>query len=200
MTRDSYKRPFDLFILTVTHIFLFPILFILWAIIPLAIWIEDKGPVFYTQKRVGKHGKVFTLYKFRSMVVDAENVTGAVWADKNDPRITKVGKFLRNRALDELPQTINLWLSDLSLVGPRPERPELMHQIIKQLPEYSERLSLKPGLTGVAQVFGRYSSEPIVKLRYDRIYGNNMSVMFDTKLLLLSLIYTLKAKWQYSQR
>mgnify|MGYP001227323556 CR=1 FL=1 len=197
---DSYKRPFDLFVLTLTHILLSPILLLLWVTIPLAIWLEDKGPVFYTQKRVGKHGKVFTLYKFRSMVVDAENLTGAVWAAKNDARITKVGFFLRKRALDELPQTINLWLGDLSLVGPRPERPELMDQITKELPEYAERLTLKPGLTGVAQVFGRYSSKPIVKLRYDRIYGSHLGLVFDTKLLFLSFVYTLKAKWQDSVR
>ena len=152
---DNYKRPFDLLILLVTHILLSPLLIALWIIIPIAIWLEDRGPVFYTQERVGKNGKTFRLYKLRSMVVDAENITGGVWATKNDPRITRVGNFLRKRALDELPQTLNMWAGDLSLVGPRPERPEIMANIIKELPEYSDRLSIKPGLTGVAQVFGR---------------------------------------------
>ena len=200
MVNDSYKRPFDLLILLGTHILLSPVLVMLWIIIPIAIWLEDRGPVFYMQERVGKNGKIFRLYKFRSMVVDAENITGAVWATKNDPRITQVGNFLRKRALDELPQTLNMWAGDLSLVGPRPERPEIMANIIKELPEYSDRLSIKPGLTGVAQVFGRYSSEPKVKLKYDRIYSRHMSVVFDIKLLFLSVLYTLRAKWQENIR
>ena len=134
VVNDNYKRPFDLLILLGTHILLSPVLVMLWIIIPIAIWLEDRGPVFYMQERVGKNGKIFRLYKFRSMVVDAENITGAVWATKNDPRITQVGNFLRKRALDELPQTLNMWVGDLSLVGPRPERPEIMANIIKELP------------------------------------------------------------------
>jgi len=200
VVNDSYKRPFDLLILLGTHILLSPVLVMLWIIIPIAIWFEDRGPIFYTQERVGKNGKTFRLYKFRSMVVDAENITGAVWATKNDPRITHVGNFLRKRALDELPQTLNMWVGDLSLVGPRPERPEIMANIIKELPEYSDRLLIRPGLTGVAQVFGRYSSKPKVKLRYDRIYSRNMSIVFDIKLLFLSALYTLRAKWQENVR
>ena len=197
---DSYKRPFDLLVLLGTHILLSPVLVLLWIIIPIAIWLEDRGPIFYTQERVGKNGKIFRLYKFRSMVVDAEKMTGAVWATQNDPRITQVGNFMRKRALDELPQTLNMWSGDLSLVGPRPERPEIMENIVRDLPEYADRLSTKPGLTGVAQVFGRYSSKPQVKLRYDRIYGRHMGIGFDIKLLFLSVIYTLRAKWQENIR
>ena len=123
---DWWKRPFDLLVLTVAHIALAPVWLALWTSIPLAIWLTDRGPVFYTQTRVGKGGKIFRAYKFRSMIPDAERYTGAVWAEEDDPRITWVGRILRNRALDELPQVINMWKGDISLVGPRPERPELV--------------------------------------------------------------------------
>ena len=126
MIMNSYKTLFDLTILTCSHVVLAPIFAILWIFIPTAIWLEDRGPVFYTQNRLGKNGKLFKLYKFRSMIPDAEKETGAVLAADNDLRVTRVGKFIRKRALDELPQVINLWKGDISLVGPRPERPELM--------------------------------------------------------------------------
>ena len=120
MSRYFYKSIFDFSILIIIHLVLLPVWLILWIIIPIAIWVEDRGPIFYIQTRLGKDGKEFSLYKFRSMVPNAENKTGAVWAKENDDRVTKVGKFLRDRALDELPQVINLWKGDLSLVGPRP--------------------------------------------------------------------------------
>ena len=109
MIMNSYKTLFDLTILTCSHVVLAPIFVILWIFIPTAIWLEDRGPVFYTQNRLGKNGKLFKLYKFRSMIPDAEEETGAVLAADNDLRVTRVGKFIRKRALDELPQVINLW-------------------------------------------------------------------------------------------
>ena len=197
---NSYKTLFDLTILTCSHVVLAPIFVILWIFIPTAIWLEDRGPVFYTQNRLGKNGKLFKLYKFRSMIPDAEKETGAVLAADNDLRVTRVGKFIRKRALDELPQVINLWKGDISLVGPRPERPELMHDIVGVLPLYTERLIVKPGLTGIAQVYGRYATNPRHKLMYDRIYIREMNPILDIKLLVYSVLLTLKAKWQHVQR
>ena len=200
MSRYFYKSIFDFFILIIIHLILLPAWLILWIIIPIAIWIEDRGPIFYIQTRLGKDGKEFSLYKFRSMVPNAENKTGAVWARENDDRITKVGKFLRDRALDELPQVINLWKGDLSLVGPRPERPEIMEEILLDFPLYIERLKVKPGLTGPAQVYGRYATAPKDKFNYDMEYIENMSIFLDIKLLVISVLYTLKAKWQTKER
>jgi len=114
---DYYKRPFDLLILTMVHIALSPIFLLLWIVIPIAIWTEDRGSILYTQTRLGKGGRIFKLYKFRSMIENAEELTGAVWASGGDPRITRVGRFLRARALDELPQVINLWKGDIQFGG-----------------------------------------------------------------------------------
>ena len=149
--RDWWKRPFDLAILVAVHVALAPLWIALWTFIPLAIWLHDRGPVFYTQPRLGKGGRVFRVYKFRSMVPDAERMSGAVWASENDPRITPVGRVLRSRALDELPQVINMFKGDLSLVGPRAERPELAAEIAaKRVPDFERRLLVRPGLTGLA--------------------------------------------------
>ena len=200
MQRYFYKRIFDFFVLLTVHFLLLPIWLILWIGIPIAIWIEDKGPIFYVQTRLGKNGKNFSLYKFRSMIPNAESKTGAVWAMEDDNRVTVVGRFLRNRALDELPQVINLWQGDLSLVGPRPERPEIMAKILLDFPEYSNRLAVKPGLTGPAQVYGRYATTPKDKFKYDKEYIDNMSLYLDIKLLIISVIYTLRAKWQKQDR
>ena len=200
MNRDHYKPLFDYFILVIAHVILFPLFLVLWATIPLAIWLNDRGPIFYAQTRLGKEGKPFKLYKFRSMIPDAERVTGAVLAGKDDQRITPIGKILRKRALDELPQVINMWKGDISLVGPRPERPELLEGIILSVPNYKDRLKVKPGLTGVAQIYGRYATRPRHKLMLDKIYMKSMSPCLDVKLLVLSVTLTLKAKWQELER
>ncbi len=195
-----WKRPFDLAVLITSHITLAPIWIVLWTVIPLSIWLHDRGPVFYTQKRYGKGGKVFELYKFRSMVPNAEQMTGPVWASEEDPRITPVGRFLRNRALDELPQVINIWKGDISLVGPRAERPELADEFTKAHSEFADRLAVRPGLTGVAQVYGRYATAPMIKLRYDMLYIRRASPLLDIKLLLLSVWVTLTGRWQAQNR
>jgi lipopolysaccharide/colanic/teichoic acid biosynthesis glycosyltransferase len=200
VSRDYYKPLFDYFILVIAHVILFPLFLLLWATIPLAIWLNDRGPIFYAQTRLGKEGKPFKLYKFRSMIPDAERVTGAVLAGKDDLRITSIGKILRKRALDELPQVINMWKGDISLVGPRPERPELLEGIILSVPNYKDRLKVKPGLTGVAQIYGRYATCPRHKLMLDKIYMKSMSPCLDVKLLVLSVTLTLKAKWQELER
>lgn len=148
----------------------------------LAIKLDSKGPVLFKQVRVGERGKRFVLYKFRTMREDAESVSGAVWAQENDPRVTRVGRFLRNSRFDEVPQLINILNGDMSLIGPRPERPEFIEGLSKIIPFYSERHSVKPGLTGWAQIrypYGASVEDAIEKLRYDLFYIKNMSIFFD---------------------
>ena len=199
-TNDWWKRPFDLLVLTAAHIALLPLWLALWTILPLAIWMHDRGPVFYSHRRVGKGGVTFDFLKFRSMVPDAERLTGPVWAEEDDPRITPVGRFLRNRALDELPQVINVLKGDMSLVGPRPERPELVEEFTRECPDFPRRLAVRPGLAGVAQVYGRYATRPRDKLRYDLLYIRRVSPWLDVKLLVMSVVITLRAKWQAGDR
>ncbi len=186
--------------LVAVHVALAPLWIMLWTLIPLAIWLYDRGPIFYTQPRLGKGGRVFKVYKFRSMLPDAERMSGAVWASENDPRITPVGRVLRNRALDELPQVINMFSGDLSLVGPRAERPELADEFAESVPNFHRRLLVRPGLTGLAQVYGSYDTSPHNKLRYDTLYMRRMSPWLDVKLLARSVWVTLTARWQDRER
>ena len=197
---DWWKRPFDLIVLIAVHVALAPVWLLLWTAIPLSIWLYDRGPVFYTQARVGKNGRVFRVFKFRSMIPNAEQHTGAVWASENDPRITPVGRFLRDRALDELPQVINMWKGDMSVVGPRAERPELVEQFSARHPQFRRRLIVRPGMTGVAQVYGRYNTRPLNKLKYDILYLDRMSPWLDLKLLASSVWLTLAGRWQREER
>ncbi len=193
-----YKRPFDLLVLILAHLLLAPLWIVLWIVIPLAIKLDDGGPVFYSQRRVGRGGKPFTLRKFRSMVINAEKGTGAVWATRNDPRITRVGRILRHTALDELPQVLNVWSGDMSLVGPRPERPQLHAQFIEETPEFGKRLSVRPGMAGMAQVYGHYDLAPPDKLEYDLKYARSMNLFLDMKLLTLAVFNTVLGKWGHA--
>lgn len=195
-----YKRAFDLAVLVVAHITLAPVWLALWTLIPLAIKLDDGGPVFYSQKRMGKNGRLFTVRKFRSMVFDAEKGTGAVWAERNDPRITRVGKFLRHTALDELPQVLSVWNGEMSIVGPRPERPELHAQFVAQTPAFEKRLLVRPGMAGMAQVYGGYDSPPPSKLKYDLCYIRSMSLMLDVKLIAKAVLNTLSARWGHATK
>ncbi|MCX7731294.1 MAG: sugar transferase, partial [Candidatus Caldatribacterium sp.] len=158
----------------------------LFAVIALFVFLDSPGPVFYWQERVGKDGKVFRLWKFRTMVPDAEKHTGAVLASKNDPRVTRVGKFLRRTRLDELPQLLNVLKGEMSLVGPRPERPEFVRRWRKLIPYYDIRLLVKPGITGWAQIRGRYDEGPETvweKLEYDLYYLRHVSLSLDFEIL-----------------
>jgi len=158
------------------------LLFPLMILTAILIKIDSPGPVFYTQKRVGNKGKVFEIIKFRSMRVDAEQNGSPQWAVRNDPRVTLVGKFIRATRLDELPQLINVLRGDLDIVGPRPERPEFVEELNKLLPYYTLRHTVKPGLTGWAQVMFHYSGtieESKKKLQYDLFYIKNMSMKLD---------------------
>jgi len=152
------------------------------AIVALAIRLTSPGPVFLRQKRVGRGRVVFTLYKFRSMYVDAEALTGAVWATPNDSRITPVGRIIRLTRLDELPQLFNVLKGEMAIAGPRPERPEFVKTLTEKIPYYSHRHCIKPGITGWAQINYRYGAtieDALTKLEYDLYYIKNMSVSLD---------------------
>lgn len=148
----------------------------------LAVRLSSKGPILYRQKRVGLDGHLFSLYKFRSMYVDAEARTGAVWAKKDDPRITPVGKWLRRLRLDELPQFWNVVRGDMTIVGPRPERPEFVELLAQQIPYYRQRLAVKPGITGWAQINHKYGDtqlDAMIKLEYDLYYIKHIAPALD---------------------
>lgn len=163
-------------------ILLVPVLFVLGLLVSLAIVLDSSGSPLYSQQRLGLNGKVFSIYKFRSMVVDAEK-SGSQWAEKDDQRVTRVGRFLRKTRLDELPQLINILKGDMHFVGPRPERPDLAAEFTRTIPDFSDRLLVKPGLTGLAQVNGGYDLNPAQKLNYDKNYI--ASYNFKTDLLIL---------------
>jgi exopolysaccharide biosynthesis polyprenyl glycosylphosphotransferase len=161
----------------------------LMALIAVAIKVSSSGPALYRQTRVGGGGRHFTLYKFRSMQHDAEMRSGPTWAQDNDPRATRVGRVLRHLRLDELPQLFNVLRGDMSLVGPRPERPELERQLIDLIPLYVQRQLVKPGLTGWSQVRHGYCTsiaDARVKLQYDLFYIKNMSLALDLLILLMT--------------
>lgn len=157
-----------------------------FLVIAMLLKATDSGPVFYMQDRLTKDGKVFRIYKFRTMVVDAEKKSGPVKAGEKDPRILPVGRFLRATRLDELPQLINILKGDMSLVGPRPERPELAQIITKNIPEFDFRLKVKAGLTGYAQIYGKYCTTSYDKLKLDLTYIRNYSIFLDLKLILMT--------------
>ena len=175
------KRTFDIVAAGLALIVTSPV-FLLTAI---AIKREDGGPVFYKQERLTKNGKKFYIHKFRSMRVDSEK-EGARLAMKGDSRVTPVGKVLRNIHFDELPQIFNILKGDMSLVGPRPERPEIAAQYKREIPEFDYRLKVKAGLTGFAQVYGKYNTTPYDKLKLDLTYIENYSILLDFKLLFLT--------------
>jgi sugar transferase (PEP-CTERM system associated) len=148
----------------------------------LAVKLTSKGPMLYRQRRVGLNGRIFTVYKFRSMYVDAEAHTGAVWASKDDPRITPLGKWLRKLRLDELPQLWNVLKGDMAIVGPRPERPEFVDMLAQQIPYYRQRLAVKPGITGWAQINHKYGDtlvDSMIKLEFDLYYIKHLAPALD---------------------
>jgi Undecaprenyl-phosphate glucose phosphotransferase len=164
------------------------VLGVLYPFIALAIWLEDRGPVIYTQERMGLDGRLFKMIKFRSMRVDAEHDSGARWAEENDPRRTRVGKLLRKTSLDELPQLVNVFVGDMSLVGPRPERPEFVTEFKERFPQYMLRHRVRAGITGWAQVHGWRGNTSVSKrIEYDLYYIENWSVGLDVKILWLTL-------------
>ena len=177
------KRAMDIVLSALGLIVLSPVLLAVAA----AIKLEDGGPVFYKQKRLTRGSREFEILKFRSMIVDAEKYAGAVLATEDDPRITKVGKFIRACRLDEFPQLLNILKGDMSIVGPRPERKVLADEITKEIPEFPYRLKVKGGLTGYAQIYGKYNTSAYDKLRLDLMYIENYSLLLDIKLIILTL-------------
>lgn len=176
---DIYQRVLDIVLTLIGLIIGLPLILIFGILIKL----EDKGPITYKQERLGKNGKKFYIYKLRSMRTDAEK-HGAQWAEQDDPRITKIGKFIRKTRIDELPQLFNILKGDMSIVGPRPERPEFTKQFNDEIPGFVNRLAIKPGLTGWAQVNGGYEISPQEKLAEDMYYIRNRSILLDIKILL----------------
>jgi sugar transferase (PEP-CTERM system associated) len=190
-TRQS-KRVFDVLLALVGLVLAAP--FVLLT--ALAVWMESGAPILYRQERVGENGRVFTLYKFRSMRKDAEQGT-PIWAQAVDDRVTRVGRFIRKTRLDELPQLWNVLRGDMSFVGPRPERPFFVAQLAEQVPFYEQRHALKPGITGWAQVKYRYGAsleDSLEKLRYDLYYVKHLSLPFDVTILFDTVKVVLFAK------
>lgn len=183
---ETIRRALDVGLSLIGLILSAPIM----GLAALSIKADSAGPVFFRQERVGKDGKVFVLYKFRTMCVDAERLTGPVWASEDDPRVTRVGRVLRKIRLDETPQMFNVLIGDMSFIGPRPERPVFVNQLKEQIPLYVLRFAVKPGITGWAQVRYSYGStveDALEKLQYDLYYIKNMSIFLDLLILLKSL-------------
>ena len=177
------KRTMDIVLSALALLILSPVMLLVAA----AIKLEDGGPVFYRQKRMTRNGREFDILKFRSMVVDAEKYAGAVLATDNDPRITRVGRIIRPFRIDELPQLLNILKGDMSIVGPRPERKAIANEYCKEIPEFAYRLKVRGGLTGYAQIYGKYNTSAYDKLRLDLMYIENYSLMLDIKLIILTL-------------
>lgn len=179
---QEFKRYFDFMVAGLSLMILSP----LFLIIAILIKIDSEGPVFFKQGRVGQKGKTFKMWKFRTMRNDAELETGSVWAQEGDPRVTGIGRFLRRPHLDELPQLINVFRGEMSLIGPRPERPVFVEEINGHIPDFNERLKVKPGITGLAQVRYRYGAsikDAGRKLKYDLLYIKRMCWMLDIRIM-----------------
>ena len=176
------KRGIDFFI---SIVLLLPVMLIC-SISALFIILETKGNPLYIQERVGLNGKRFKIYKLRSMYSDAEK-DGYQWATKNDVRITKVGQFLRKSRIDELPQLINIIKGDMAIIGPRPERPEFIEEFLQEIPDFNDCITIKPGITGWAQINGGYELTPKEKLEFDKYYIEHESLYLDTLILLKTI-------------
>ncbi|MBI5020374.1 MAG: sugar transferase [Ignavibacteriales bacterium] len=189
----AIKRTLDILFSAIVLLIGLPI----WILVAIAIKIDTKGPVFYTQERVGKDEKHFPIIKFRTMFANAESESGPVWANRQDPRVTRVGKILRKLRVDEIPQLINILDGNMSLVGPRPERPFFVEQLSKEIPLYKRRLKVRPGITGWAQVKHKYDEnieDVRKKVQYDLFYIENMSLRMDFKILLNTITVVLLGK------
>lgn len=174
-----------------------PCLLVLFPLLALAIRLDSAGPIFYRQVRSGRGGRPFLIYKFRTMAVDAEKDGKARWATANDPRVTRVGRFLRKTRLDELPQIFNIFKGEMSVVGPRPERPEFVEELQKTIPFYHVRLTVKPGLTGWAQVhydYGNSVDDALRKLQYDFYYVRYWSLWLDLYIMFKTIGVVLRFK------
>jgi lipopolysaccharide/colanic/teichoic acid biosynthesis glycosyltransferase len=193
------KRLFDILFATGGLVATAPV----WILLAAVIKLEDGGPVFFSQERVGLGGRAFRVFKFRSMIPDAERLTGAVQATAHDPRVTGVGRLMRATALDELPQLLNILAGDMSVVGPRALRPDEADTTrdgsvvpLSSIPGYHERHQIRPGLTGLAQVYAARDIPRTAKFRYDRLYRRRASFCLDMILVLRSLWITAVGRWE----
>jgi lipopolysaccharide/colanic/teichoic acid biosynthesis glycosyltransferase len=197
------KRAFDLLLSGTGLLLSAPI----WAALAAAIKLEDRGPVFFGQDRVGQGGRIFRALKFRSMIVNAEAMSGPRQASEHDPRVTKVGRIMRGTAMDELPQLWNIFRGDMSMVGPRALVPGEIETTgdgrlvaMKDIPGYAERHSVRPGLTGIAQIYAARDIPRRYKFKYDRIYIVNQGFWFDLRLIAVSFWITFRGKWEVRGR
>jgi lipopolysaccharide/colanic/teichoic acid biosynthesis glycosyltransferase len=197
------KRPFDIVVSGAGLIVFSPVA----LLIMIAIKLEDGGPVFFSQERVGKGCRVFDAFKFRSMIVDAERRTGPVQAAESDPRVTRVGRVLRATAFDELPQLWNILKGDMSIVGPRPLRPgesdttaDGHHLLLADIPGYRRRHRVRPGLTGIAQIYAPRDLPRTGKFKYDLLYQRRASFWLDLRLILQSFWITARGRWEHRGR
>ncbi len=195
---DWAKRSFDIALSGVGLALSWPV----WGLVALAIWIDDGRPIFYFQDRVGQHGRVFRVWKFRSMIADAERL-GALAARQGDDRITSAGRWLRATALDELPQLWNIFRGDMSFVGPRALRPgeievggDGRHELLEDVPGFDARCRVRPGLTGVALIYASRDLSRRHKFRYDRVYITRQSFGLDVRLITLSFWITFRGAWE----
>jgi len=180
------KRMIDVTAASLGLIILLPFM----ALVALCIKLDSRGPVLFSQERLSENRKTFNLLKFRSMKVNAEEKSGPVWASANDPRITRVGTILRRLRIDEFPQMWNVLKGDMSFVGPRPEREFFVQELVKKIPYYGERFTVKPGITGYAQVlypYGASEKDALEKLKYDLYYIKNMSLVLDLMVIFKTL-------------
>ncbi|GJQ58695.1 MAG: sugar transferase [Candidatus Scalindua sp. AMX11] len=187
--KKGYKdsRPLLDYLVSIMGLLLLTPLFIVVGIVTK---LTSEGPVFYTQERVGKGGRLFEIIKFRTMYTDAELKTGPIWAGRDDPRITPFGRFLRKTHIDELPQLINVIMGEMSIIGPRPERPFFVKEFKENIHGYTKRLAVKPGITGLAQCYHKYDEtiqDVQIKLNYDVLYIKKMCMLLDLKILLLTV-------------
>lgn len=192
------KRAFDILLSGTGIVLSSPV----WPLVAVALKLQDGGPVFYPQPRVGRQGRLFTALKFRSMIPHAEAATGAVQATPDDPRVTRVGRILRATALDELPQLVNIFKGDMSFVGPRALRPDEIERgadgpvSLSAIPGYAERIAVRPGLTGIAQIYAPRDVPRRSKFRYDRLYVRRQSFWLDLRLIALSFWISFRGSWE----
>lgn len=199
MTRDgAAKRGLDLLLSGGGLLASAP----LWLVLAVAIRLEDGGPVFYRQDRIGQWGRTFSVLKFRSMRADAEAATGALQARDRDPRVTRIGRWMRATAMDELPQLWNIFRGDMSFVGPRALRPGEIeveggaHVALEEVPGFEHRIAVRPGLTGLAQIYAPRDISRRQKFRYDRLYVDRRSWLLDVRLILLSFWISVHGTWE----
>lgn len=190
------KRVFDILLSAIGLGVSLPV----WVVIAAAIWLDDQGPIFYRQRRVGKGGHEFTSLKFRSMVTNSEEKWGALSASEQDPRVTRLGRVLRATAMDELPQLWNILKGDMSFVGPRPEWTELVRGFRQEIPSFDRRHVVRPGLTGLAQIYGHSEMPRRHKLQYDLLYITKQNLWLDLRLILFSFLVTFAGGWEARSR